>query len=160
MGKPSPATVKSATLIVGLGNSLMRDDGVGVFVIEQLRKMPFPAHITLANCGSDVLKILSHFHQHQRVVFVDAVEMGAPPGTIRYFPREAILKMPGESQAAHQLSAIEAIRLLDTLNPHFRQAELHLIGVQPEVVAVGEGLSPSVHRAARQIIKEIRKRYY
>jgi hydrogenase maturation protease len=148
-----------ATLIVWLGNTLMRDDGVGIFVLQQLEALPLPPQIQLANCGSDLLKILSHFRHQQKIILIDAVEMEEPPGTVRYFSREEILQMPGQSQAAHQLSAIEAIRLLESVYPEFREAEIQLIGVQPERVEVGEGLTPAVERAAQKIVQELRKQW-
>ncbi len=152
-----PSSSLPSTLIVGLGNTLMRDDGVGIFILQELETLPHPPQVQLANCGSDLLKILSHFNHQQRIILIDAVEMGESPGTVRYFSREEIMQMPGQSQAAHQLSAIETIRLLESLYPEFRKAEIQLIGIQPERVEVGEGLTPSVERAAREIVQELQK---
>lgn len=151
---------KIPTLIVGLGNSLMADDGVGIYIVEQLSAMPRPPHVRVADCGTDILKVVSHIADAQRIIFIDAVDAGAAPGTIFHFDKSEILKMPGQNQAAHQLSATESLRLLDKLYPGFRMLDLHLIGVQPAIVEIKEGLSEQVRHAAQLVLAEIRQRYF
>ncbi len=147
-------------LIVGLGNSLMGDDGVGVFVIETLENASPPANLTIVNCGSDVLKILSHLEGQQMIIIIDAVDMGQAPGTIFRFRKSEFLGLKGDSKSAHLLSAVDSLRLLETINPDFQKADLEFIGIQPQIIERRPQLVPPVRKAAEQVISEILESYF
>jgi hydrogenase maturation protease len=147
-------------LIVGLGNSLMGDDGVGVFVIETLENASPPANLTIVNCGSDVLKILSHLEGQQMIIIIDAVDMGQAPGTIFRFRKSEFLGLKGDSKSAHLLSAVDSLRLLETINPDFQKADLEFIGIQAQIIERRPQLVPPVRKAAEQVISEILESYF
>ena len=70
------------TLVLGIGNILLSDEGIGVRVIEYLQKCPLPDHVDLVDggtAGADLIDVLSDRHT---VIIVDAADADAPPGTI------------------------------------------------------------------------------
>ena len=147
-------------IIVGLGNPLMGDDGVGIFIINKLEEFPFPPHIKIVDCGTDVLKILSHIEGQEWILLIDAIEGKHPTGTIYRFSKEELLNFPGESKSAHLISVIDSLRLLEKLNSDFRKAVVEMIGIQPGKIEVNTPLSPPVEKAAREVIREIKDRYF
>ncbi len=147
-------------MIIGLGNPLLRDEGVGIYMLERLAKSSPPATVTLADCGTDMLKMLSFFNRHDLIIFLDAVDGGQTPGTIYHFTKPEILALEGENKAAHQLSAVGSVQLLEKINPDFQKAEVWLIGVQPARIERGDGLTPAVRQAADKVVQEIRERFF
>ncbi len=147
-------------LLVGLGNPLLQDEGVGNYIIARLAEIPSSNRITLTDCGTDLLKMLSYFDHHDLIVFFDAVDGKQPPGTVYRFTKREILALSGENKAAHQLSAVGSIRLLEKINPEFQKAEVWLIGIQPASLERGTRLSPAVKRAADRLIQEMQDRFF
>jgi len=91
---------------------------------------------------------------YQRVIVVDAADMGHPPGrVVRFTPSEAQLKTAEAPLSLHQIGLGEALALADALE--VAPAELVIIGVQPHRVEMGAGLSSEVEGAIPQIIRII-----
>jgi hydrogenase maturation protease len=146
-------------LIVGLGNPLMKDDGVGNFVATQLLKLSLSTHVEVTDCGTDILKITTFFNQTDEVILIDAVDAGESPGSIFYLKKHDLLKLPGKTQTVHFLSLIESLKLLDKLNTDFQKMKVTLIGIQPQSVEHQQGLSTPVKKSALTIIKELYSQY-
>jgi hydrogenase maturation protease len=124
-------------LIVGLGNPLMGDDGVGALVVESLAGR-VDADVLLG--GTDLLRYAGEMEGRERVILIDAVESDAP-GEITVTdedPPEAL------SAGPHTLSAPATVRLLRPLMPEVHFTWL-LAGVRS--AHVGEGLSPELAAA-------------
>ncbi len=131
-------------VLLGLGNPLGRDDGVGLYVVSKLHGtdwLAIPAQ-SLENAWGKVEK-----ENPEKLVIVDAAEMGLPPGTIRRLPLEESAKMLGST---HGLPLSLLLSLVDV-------PEVMLIGVQPKEYGLGEGLSPEVQAAADFLILLLRE---
>jgi hydrogenase maturation protease len=70
------------TLILGLGNPVVSDDGVGVHVVERLRAGTLPPGVELEEAGASGLAILDLVVGYDRLVVVDAIDVGRPAGTV------------------------------------------------------------------------------
>jgi Ni,Fe-hydrogenase maturation factor len=70
-------------LVVGVGNILMGDDGVGVRVVHEIsRRFHLPEGVEILDGGTSGLELLSYFSDRELVIIVDAVKSGLPPGTV------------------------------------------------------------------------------
>ncbi len=139
----------SAWGVVGLGNPLMGDDGVGPFIVtELLRHRPGLYALEL---GTDLLGIQSHRPYPARLLIVDAVHTGAPPGQIHRWDRSTVTRIP-RSSSAHQLSALEVLRLMDRMDNAFAAVEWRWIGIEVAGVEFGQGLSGPVRAAAGHLV--------
>jgi hydrogenase maturation protease len=69
-------------LIMGVGNVLMGDEGVGVHAVRALERRRWPAHVTLLDGGTGGFHLLSHFGGCDVLVMIDATLDGRPPGTV------------------------------------------------------------------------------
>ena len=132
-------------LIVGLGNPLMGDDGVGARVVESLAGQ-VDADVLLG--GTDLLRCAGEMEGRERVILIDAVESDAA-GTIIVTDED-----PPEapSAGAHTLSAPAAVRLLRQLMPEVRFTWL-LAGVRS--ARMGEGLSPELAAALPRLRERV-----
>jgi hydrogenase maturation protease len=70
------------TLVVGLGNPVRRDDGVGLEVVRRLELAGLPAGVTAIEAGTVGIGLLDLIAGHERLVVVDAIDAGEPPGTV------------------------------------------------------------------------------
>jgi hydrogenase maturation protease len=146
-------------LIVGLGNPLMGDDGVGHAVVEQLRRSLADRHGVRAEYGdTDALRLPSLWHGEEEVWLVDAVSSGAPPGTIHRLDHETLLAVPQEHHHAHRLSLPDSLRWIALGVPEMASVRYRLWGIEVRRVAPAEGLSPVVAAAAEQVAAEIADR--
>ena len=80
------------TAILGFGNPVRSDDGIGCFVIEQLKSgLSHLEHLTLLDMGTSAFEVLFQLKGHERIIFVDAViNTGEPDGTLYRLPAEAV----------------------------------------------------------------------
>lgn len=130
------------TAVLGLGNLVHSDDGVGVHAIQRLQSDPrVPPGIVLLDGGTHGLGLLPHVSGFSRLLVVDAVDAGEPPGTVVRFEGSALHGLPGKS-SVHQLGFADmmvALKLLGELPP-----ELVVFGVQPLSTEWSSELTPPV----------------
>jgi hydrogenase maturation protease len=139
-------------LVLALGNPLMGDDGIGVRIIEELRERELPSGVALADGGTTGLALVGLMEEYQRVIVVDAADMGQAPGCVRKFaPSEVQFRTTGDILSLHQVGFREALTLAEALG--VSPPELMIIGVQPKRTAIGEELSSEVERAVPECIR-------
>lgn len=142
-------------LILGIGNCLLSDDGVGVHAARLLQAEPPPETAVLA-AETDFLSALPLLECCAKALVIDAMDAGRPPGTL-YRCRGEELAATGRRHSLHELGLLEALEFLDRSH----RPEVQLLGIQPGRIGLSLDLSPDVAaalpgivRAARQIIAE------
>jgi len=140
-------------LVVGLGNPLMGDDGVGCAVAERLASDPrLPEWVEVICGGSDLLRYSGAMEGRSRVVVIDAIQDESNPGGVTVFD-ESLSGLDDRQSHAHQLSAAQAIHLLRTVTP----ARYTLVGVSVSSVTAAAGLSPTLENRMPEILAAVRK---
>lgn len=137
-------------LLVGVGNVLRRDDGVGVYVARVLASLPLSADVEVYDAGTLGLDLASILEHRARVVIVDAIEAAGEPGAVfRLEPQE--LRPYARSEISlhdvHLLDALDETQLLGNA-----PREVVVLAVQVADVSAGIGLSPAVARALRHVV--------
>lgn len=124
MSAPSAKTV-----VLGLGNILHGDDGVGAQVISLLRTDPrVPPEVSLVEGGTLGLELLPYVWDCTRLIVLDAVDVGEPPGTLVRMSEKELNSLAGNS-SVHQLGVSDLVVALRMLAE--RQPRVVLLGVQP-----------------------------
>lgn len=130
-------------LVLGLGNILLRDEGVGVRVIERLRdRYVFPANVMVLDGGTLGLDLLTYLEEASHVVIVDAIHAGKEPGTLVRLTNDEIPAFLGLKVSPHQVGLQDLLGLA-RLRGRFPD-EVILWGVQIERLEPGLALSPRV----------------
>lgn len=143
---------KKNVLVLGVGNLLRRDDGFGPVVIEQLQKNP-ASGVDYLDGGVDGLALLDIMQPYQNVILIDAVEMNEKPGTVRLFtPQDAVIKIKRDTLSTHGFGLAEVLKLMEQLG---MDTPIQIIGVQPQDLSFGEGLSDSVNDRMNEVIQLI-----
>jgi hydrogenase maturation protease len=148
-------------LIIGLGNILLKDEGVGVKCVEYLKGKPLDEDVKLvdgATLGFDLLEEIEGF---EKVVIVDAVDMGKEPGFVASFRAEEVLSLPGSKKfSLHEIGLAEILQVGSQIGYDFSRATI--VGIQPREILRGENLSPEVEARlpdlADKVLEEIGKK--
>lgn len=137
---------KKAILVLGVGNSLLTDDGAGLHVLAELQRLGLPAGMRLCDGGTIGLALLTEIEAASALIAVDACELKAAPGTLRVFEGiEMDAALGGSKRTAHEVALadlLDAARLSGALP--LRRA---LVGVQPAFTGWGLLPGPEVAEA-------------
>ncbi len=145
------------TLILGLGNVLRGDDGVGAAIISSLQSQSLPDGVDLIDGGTAGLEIVLLLKEYRRVIVVDAAEMGLEAGEWRVFEGKTAVIPSNPSclnGTLHSAGFAEALALAEALGT--LPEELIVFGVQPERVDWGEGLSERVTRVVPVLCEAVK----
>ncbi|HSR53426.1 MAG TPA: hydrogenase maturation protease [Acidobacteriota bacterium] len=141
--------------VIGLGNSLMQDEGAGVHLLHELRRR-YGDHprIGFYDGGTKGLSLLPYMESCRRLLLIDAVEADAPGGSVHEFNRQQLLsgRIPVKL-SVHDIALSDLLALLALRRGH-SMADLRLIGVVPESLQLSTELSPTVRAA----LPEMRRR--
>ncbi|MGK7311561.1 MAG: hydrogenase maturation protease [Candidatus Longimicrobiales bacterium M2_2A_002] len=131
-------------LVLGLGNDLAGDDGIGVRVARRLAQHPeLPGDVEVRVAGPDLLRAHDALHGRARVFLIDAVLGPDEPGTLLVLdPADPGLAEAGGS--AHQLSPTGALRVLRAADPALADLPIVLLGITIEGAVMGAGLSDAL----------------
>ncbi len=142
------------TLILGLGNPLQGDDGVGCYIAETLQRQTLPDDVEVIDGGTPGIGLLNLFEGRQCVIIVDAAEMGMNAGEYRRFePHEIVLTGSNQRFSLHRTGVIDALALARVLN--IALPKIVFFGVQPARVEWRETLSPAVQAALPRVIEAV-----
>jgi hydrogenase maturation protease len=141
----------SDLLVLGLGNVLLTDDGAGPAVVARLRDgYAATTGVRILDGGTLGLALLPYLEDARRVILVDAVAADEPAGTLVRLEGADVGPAVATRLSPHQIGVAD---LLDGARWHDREPErLVLLGVVPESIELGVGLSEPVRRALPQLI--------
>ncbi|MGA2880754.1 MAG: HyaD/HybD family hydrogenase maturation endopeptidase [Bryobacteraceae bacterium] len=133
------------TLVLGLGNLVHSDDGLGVHAIQRLSMDPrIPADVVLMDGGTQGLSLLPHIAPFRRLLVIDAVDVGEAPGTLLRLEGKALRNLPGQA-SVHQLGFADLMAGLELLGES--PEEMVLLGIQPLSTEWGTEVSQPVQDA-------------
>jgi hydrogenase maturation protease len=144
------------TLILGVGNLLLGDEGAGIHAVRLLEKEAsrLPSGVDLLDGGTGGLHLLSWLEEYGRIIMIDATLDGRPPGTIRLIhPRYAADFPP--LMSAHEIGLRDMIEALH-LSGRFPVVDLLLISVA-DIGGLGIGLSPPLEAALPSVLRRIKE---
>ena len=146
-------------LIIGIGNTLMKDDGVGVFAVKELvKKYILPQGVEVIIAGSMVgIELIPYLQNREKVLFVDALDMDAPAGTIKVISDKEITShahtLLQEKVSVHQIGLSELIATMLLIGD--RPKEICLIGIKPQEISIGEELSKPLQQKMNSLLSTI-----
>jgi len=143
-------------LIIGVGNLLLRDEGVGVRVAQELQKRTLPAGVEVCDGGVGGIGLLDYFREASKLLLIDAAEMSLKPGTVaRFTPQEVKDFGSGVRFSTHDVGLAEVLKLAKALG--LCPPEVVIIGIQPKEISWGEELSPAIQASIPQVVEMVMK---
>lgn len=144
------------TLVIGIGNPLCCDDGLGVRAAELLASEDLPPGVQVRELGTPGWGLVNHIQGWQRVFLIDAVEMGEEPGVCRRLEAsQTQFISANQSISLHEPGLADSLALAQALN--LMPDEIVLYGIEPSFTGPGDELSPEVTNAIPSIVKTIKQ---
>lgn len=142
--------------VLGLGNILMQDEGVGIHVINELEKQDLPKEIELIDGGTAGLDIFPSLKDTDKLIMIDALKADKTPGTIYRLGLEDLTA--GSSLATLSLHQVGVLEILTVLKKEGRAAkEIVIIGIEPKRIGWGLELSSEIKAKIPKITDIIMK---
>lgn len=142
-------------LILGVGNLLLSDEGVGVHVAQKMMAMDLPPEVQVVEGGTDGFGLVNVIVQADRMILIDAVKGGGQPGSVYRFEIEDCPPYPDLFKTSvHQISILEVINLSSLIGS---TPQTTIIGVEPACVEMGMQLSPQIEAKIPKVIQMIQE---
>jgi hydrogenase maturation protease len=140
-------------MVVGIGNLIMQDDGVGVHAIKALEELGFSDDVELIDGGTHSYDLIEEFCRAENLIIVDAMHAGGEPGTIYRAPFDELGLEPNENiTSLHEMHFVEAMKMTRMLgyNP-----TTTVFGIEPAIIEINMDLSPEVTKKFPQLVELI-----
>ena len=146
--------MKKKILILGIGNYLMGDEGIGVHVANKLSTEKFPDGVSVLDGGTGGFYLLEYFEQNDIVILIDATLDGNPPGTIRLIKPKFAADFPA-AMSTHDIGLKDLVSALQLLN---KMPEIHLFVISiNSIQQQGIELTKDVQDAFFKVIEKIKE---
>ena len=141
-------------LIVGIGNLLCRDEGIGVHVIQEMKKMELPGHIELLDIGTSTMDLIAYLDGVKKLIVIDAMKAGGTPGTIYKCKPDDLLPEEEGPISLHEIGLLESLNMAQKMG---MKIDTVIIGVEPKVLDWEMELSDEVKSKIPNIIEAVLK---
>jgi len=142
--------------VVGVGNILLGDEGIGVHILKELEKKKLPDKVELLDLGVAAFSLLSHIEGKKKIIIIDAVKAEGVPGSVYRLSIEDIHTEERRFFSLHEAGIEQVISFLEVEG---EKREIVIIGIEPGEIRWGMELSPPVKKkipvAVELVLKEI-----
>ena len=148
------------TIIVGVGNVLFRDEGIGVYAVKYLAKnYKFEPEIDILDGGTLGFKLMSYFQEYENVFILDTISIEDKVGTVYCLPSDVLMGLGMYRKTAHEVEIVEMLEICSLLESH---ANVTVIGIVPEdiesvVSALTDGIKGGFDTLIEKTLEELQK---
>ncbi len=139
-------------LILGLGNELLGDEGVGVHAARKLQEKTLPEAFTVVEVGTAILDALPYIEEANRIIVIDAMKADRPPGTVYEISLD-------DCNGASHIASMHGfdIHRVMALAGRRQPPPVKVYGIEPEFIGWSMGLSPPVEEGLDMVLQELYK---
>ncbi|HAJ56462.1 MAG TPA: hypothetical protein DCL35_01685 [Candidatus Omnitrophica bacterium] len=141
--------------IIGLGNTLRRDDGIGIHVLSLLQECLQNQDISFFNFGIASFGLVNYISDFKKVLLIDAIDADLEPASLRIFKlNEATYQIREKKLSSHEITLSDLLNLYKTLGI---PSDVHIAGIQVKDISYGLEMTGELESAKTRIAEEIRK---
>lgn len=153
--------VEPNVLILGVGNVLLADDGVGIHAVARLQEeYDFPPNVQVMDGGTLGVSLMEYIQNSDYLIVIDAVRAGHAPGSVYRLEDEGLRQSLGMSDSMHQMDLVDTLIMCDL--SYGRRPRAVVFGMEPESISMAD-LNPELSEAGKasqaklcaEIIKEL-----
>ena len=145
---------ENSIVVLGVGNILLTDEGLGVHVVEDLKaNYNFTPQISLIDGGTMGMELLTYMRGMKKILLIDAVNGGEAPGTIYEFPHRELEQYFTDHISVHEVGMQDILRIRAIQENPLEDAIV--IGVEPESLDVGFEPSAPVQKALPEVKERV-----
>jgi hydrogenase maturation protease len=150
----NPNAESRTTLVLGLGNVLLGDEGFGVHVIRQLRGCELPVDVRVVDGGVGGFNLLGYLEGVKRLIIVDVMMHESPPGQLLLLKPGTKLDEPGKRlMSFHQIGILDLLKTWSLIGD---EPEVYLLVAVPERLEWSTELSPALQDACAEAVEVIK----
>jgi len=144
-------TTTPTIAVLGVGNILLTDEGIGVRVVEELqRRYHLPDHVQVLDGGTAGMELLEPLEGLGKLIIADAVRVGQPPGSVVLLQGEEVPKFFRTKISPHQIGLSDLLAALELTEK--APGEVALIGLQPVSLDTGMELTPEAQAKVPEML--------
>jgi hydrogenase maturation protease len=137
--------------ILGIGNLLLQDDGIGIHLVQRLEKIITPGNITLVDCGT-VPDFTPYIEEGQdKLIIVDAAMKGGQPGTIYHLSTGDLASISPGRFSSHYPGIASSLEMLRKMGK--QPGSIVIFGIEPGITEYGLELSPELETIIPRLSK-------
>lgn len=146
-----PRNENKRIVIMGVGNRMRGDDAIGCLISDELKN---ENGLTVIDCGSAPENYIDKviFLKPDQVIIIDACNFKSEPGRFKLFSEKQIDKISQNLISTHNLPLNLTVTMIKKQLP----CEIQLLGIQPQQINFGKGLSPKLEKAKQKIVKYLK----
>jgi hydrogenase maturation protease len=143
-------TARQEILVLGVGNILLSDEGIGVRVVEALEEEALPESVELLDGGTAAADLLDRLEGRRKIIIIDAVRGGGRPGDVYRFAPADVGGSDQMQTSVHQVGLLEALAMAEYLGETPRNVVIY--GVEPASLGWGLELSPAAAAVLPRVV--------
>jgi hydrogenase maturation protease len=149
-------TDKKPILVLGVGNLVLTDEGVGVHVARRMQGMDLPPDVDVMDGATGGFDLLDDIEGRKKVIVVDTVNGGEAPGTIYRMTAEDIEETEKARLSLHEIDVTDLLKLADLFE--IQKPEIVIIGIEPkDMDSASMELSPEIEAKVPRLIELVMK---
>ncbi len=139
--------------VIGLGNTLRRDDGIGIIILESLLSSYKRESLEYLNFGTASFDLIYRLGDYKKVLLIDAIIAGLPVGTLKIFELDKIkFDLKDSHISSHELNLKDIFQLYEKFGI---KTKVYVAGIQVKDVSFKEGLTLAVRKEVKRITQKI-----
>jgi len=139
--------------IIGLGNTLRRDDGIGIHILAILEDQLRVKGVKFLNFGIASFGLINYITDFKKVLLIDAMDAGLDPASLKIFrPNEASYQIKDNKLSSHELSLADLLGLCNKLS---LSTDVHIAGIQVKDTSYGLEMTKELEKSKARIAEEI-----
>lgn len=139
-------------VVIGVGNLLLRDEGIGIHTIKALEEINLHQDVKIID-GGTAPDLIAYTKARDKLIIIDAAKAGGKPGTIYRFQPQDLATDRESVISVHELGVEQNLRLMALMGN--KPSEIVIIGVEPKKMDWGTELSPELQPVIPEIIKVV-----
>jgi hydrogenase maturation protease len=148
-------TGNGTTMVLGLGNILMGDEGFGVRVARRLKEIELPDNVRVEEGGVGGFNLLGLLEGVERLIVVDVMILPSPPGELKLLEPSPGVAEPGKVILSfHQVGVLDLMQMWGLIG---KEPEVKFLVTQPQSMELGDELSSPVQAAADKAVEVVKE---
>jgi hydrogenase maturation protease len=139
-------------VVIGIGNLILRDEGVGVHAVRELEGRKLPAHVEVIDGGTSLMELLPVIQEAERIIVIDALRGGGEPGTVYRVTPDDLMAATERPLSLHQVGLLEVLGIARQLGG---DPQVVIIGVEPHEISWGMELTSEVEAKIPQVVEAV-----
>ena len=142
-------------LVMGIGNTLLGDEGVGVYAVRQLEAMDWPRGVEFLEGGIFSQDFFHLYQDFAWLIVLDCVRTGAAPGTPHRLEEADLARASRKAVGVHDFGMLDSLTFAEVLGG--TRPRLVVLGLEPEAIEYRQGLTPALEAALPGLVETARR---